>query len=79
VRTVAGRGLLEKDGVSHHFSPACFKILFCVFGSKSIDGRPAIVTPFLGLMFILAMAALEIHKEPPIPLHELDCVADLHV
>src|ERR1017187_4681299 len=47
VRTVAGLRLFEQNGISH-FSPACFRILFCVFASRSIEGWPAIVTrPFL--------------------------------
>lgn len=48
VRAVATSGLFEQNGVSHHFNPACFRMLFRVFGSRSIEGWPAIVTrPFL--------------------------------
>lgn len=48
VRAVASPGLFEEDGVSHFFNPACLKILFRVFGSRSIEGWPATVTrPFL--------------------------------
>ena len=32
--------------------------------------------PFFGWVFVLAMAALEIHEEPSFPLHELDCITD---
>jgi len=46
VRTETSFGLFEKNGVSH-FNPACFRILLCVFGSRSMDGCPAMVTrPF---------------------------------
>jgi hypothetical protein len=38
VRTIAGGGWFKKDGVRNHFSPACFSIDFCVFGSKSAEG-----------------------------------------
>jgi hypothetical protein len=45
VRAIAGSGFFEQDGVSHfNFSPACVKMLFRVFGSRSIDGWPATVT-----------------------------------
>jgi hypothetical protein len=49
VRTVAGRCLLEQDGVSHRFSPACFKMLFRVFGFNYIEGWPAPSSSFLQL------------------------------
>jgi hypothetical protein len=36
---------LNNDRVAHsHFSPACFRILFIVFGCKSCPGWPATVT-----------------------------------
>jgi len=40
VRAETGLGLFEKNGV-FHFSPACFRILLCVFRSRSMDGWPA--------------------------------------
>jgi hypothetical protein len=44
MRAVASCGLSKEDGVLVHFSPACFSIEVCVFGSKSIAGCPAMVT-----------------------------------
>src|SRR5882762_3265990 len=38
VRAIAGGGRFKKDGIRAHFSPACFSIELCVFGSKSADG-----------------------------------------
>jgi hypothetical protein len=30
-------------------------------------------------VFILAVAALEIHEDPAVPLHQSYCIADLHI
>ena len=35
---VASPGLFKEHGVLAHFSPACFSIDACVFGSKSSEG-----------------------------------------
>jgi hypothetical protein len=38
------RGSLFEKNCVFHFNPACFRILLCVFGSRSIEGCPAMVT-----------------------------------
>lgn len=79
MRTIACPGLFEQNGVSH-FSPACFRILFCVFGSRSIAGCPAIVTrPFLNWMFVLTVTPFLVHYSPTITLNEPNRLTNLHV
>lgn len=63
-RAVAGGSLLEQDGrISFYFSPACFRILISRVFRSQVHRRMARNrdAPFFGRMFILAMAALEIH------------------
>src|ERR1017187_3074336 len=52
VRAVTGFSLFEKNGVLH-FNPACLRILLFVFGSRSMDGCPAMVTRpfFVGCLY----------------------------
>ena len=70
MRAVASCGLSKEDGVLLHFSPACFSIDVCVFGSKSIAGCPAMVT--------VPVTSAHARQLPAIQLHQLDGVSDLH-
>lgn len=77
MRTVSGRGLFEQDGVFHLFQPRLFQNavprLWVQIHGGMARNRDA---PFFGRVFILAMAALEIHQHPSVSLQPLDCVTD---